>query len=201
MLARFARICLGLGGWTVVGKKPDVPKMVITAYPHTSNWDLLVYVLTAWVLGIPLSWMGKDALFRGPTGVLMRLIGGIAIRRDRSENVVEQMKKNFAEREELCLLIAPEGTRGHVPYLKSGFYHIAVTAGVPIAPAFIDYARKEAGMGILVESSGDVREDMDRLREFYQGRVGRYPESVGELRLREEDASAGSAPTSASPDR
>ena len=91
--------------------------------------------------------------------------------------------------------------RSHVPYLKSGFYHIAVSAGVPIAPSFIDYSRKEAGMTGLVEPTGDVRKDMDRLREVYRGRVARYPECVGEVRLREEDGSGGSAPTSASPDR
>jgi 1-acyl-sn-glycerol-3-phosphate acyltransferase len=201
MLPYLARICLRLAGWTVVGKKPDVPKMVITAYPHTSNWDLVVYILTAWVLGIPLSWMGKDVLFRGLSGVLLRPLGGIAIHRDRRENVVEQMKRNFSERDELCLLIAPEGTRSYVPHLKSGFYHIAVSAGVPIAPSFIDYARKEAGMLGLVEPTGDVRKDMDRLRELYRGRVARYPECVGEVRLREEDGSGGSAPTSALPDR
>ena len=75
-----------------------------------------------------------------------------------------------------------------------------MSAGVPIAPSFIDYARKEAGMSILVEPTGDVRKDMDQLREFYRGRVARYPELVGEVRLREEDGPGGSAPTSSSPD-
>ena len=188
MLKRLARFCLRIAGWTLVGKKPDVPKMVITAYPHTSNWDLALYLLSAWALGVPLAWMGKDALFRGPTGVVLRRLGGIGIRRDRSENVVAQMKRTFAERDELCLLIAVEGTRSHVPYLKSGFYHIARSAGVPIALGFLDYGRKQTGIGGLVEPTGDIRADMDRLRNFFDGRVGLYPERVGEMRLREEDA-------------
>ncbi|MFP6605907.1 MAG: 1-acyl-sn-glycerol-3-phosphate acyltransferase [Myxococcota bacterium] len=188
MLQRLARFCLKLAGWTIVGKKPDVPKMVITAYPHTSNWDLLFYLLSAWALRVPLSWMGKESLFRGPAGVILRRLGGIAIRRDRNENVVAQMKRRFDERDELCLLIPLEGTRRYVPYLRSGFYHIAVTAGVPIALGFLDYGEKQAGIGGLVEPTGDVRRDMDGLRDFFDGRVGLYPECAGEVRLREEDA-------------
>ncbi len=162
--------------------------MVITAYPHTSNWDFAIYLLSAWALGIPLAWMGKDALFRGPVGVVLRRLGGIGIRRDRNENVVAQMKRTFAERDELCLLIPVEGTRSHVPYLKSGFYHIAFTAGVPIAVSFMDYRRKESGIASLVEPTGDICADMDRLRNFFDSGSGLYPERAGEVRLREEDA-------------
>lgn len=186
MLARLARAGLRLFGWKAVGKRPDVPQMVVIAYPHTSNWDLPVYILVAWELGMPLSWMGKDALFRGLSGALLRRLGGIPITRDRSEDVVQQMKRHFEASDELCLVIAPEGTRSHVEYWKSGFYHIAVGAGVPLALAFIDYERKEAGIGPLVYPSGNSRSDMDVLREFYQGRVGRYQSSQGAVRLRDE---------------
>jgi 1-acyl-sn-glycerol-3-phosphate acyltransferase len=120
--------------------------------------------------------------------VILRRLGGIAIRRDRNENVVAQMKRRFDERDELCLLIPLEGTRRYVPYLRSGFYHIAVTAGVPIALGFLDYGEKQAGIGGLIEPTGDVRRDMDGLRDFFDGRVGLYPECAGEVRLREEDA-------------
>jgi 1-acyl-sn-glycerol-3-phosphate acyltransferase len=183
---RLARAGLHLFGWKAIGKRPDLPRMVITAYPHTSNWDLLVYLMVAWELGVPLSWMGKDALFRGPVGVVMRRLGGIGIRRDRRENVVEQMEKNFAAADELCLLIAAEGTRARTEYWKSGFYHIALAANVPISPAFIDYERKEAGFERLVHLTGDPKADMDELRDRYAGRVGRYPELQSPIRLREE---------------
>ena len=188
MRKHLAWLCLRLFGWQPLGAKPPVPKLVLLAYAHTSNWDLLVYVLCAWYFGIPLSWMGKEELFRGILGVPMRAINGIPIRRDRRENVVQQMARHFAERDELCLLIAPEGTRSHVDYLKSGFYQIAQAASVPICLSYIDYARKRAGIGPLVYTTGDATKDMDVIRAFYADTAaGRYPQLEGRLRLRKED--------------
>jgi 1-acyl-sn-glycerol-3-phosphate acyltransferase len=202
MLARLAAWCLRAAGWTLVGPKPDAPKVILFGYPHTSNWDLVVYVLAAWALDVPLAWMGKHQLFRGPAGPLMQWLGGIPIHRDRRENVVSQMARAFDERGELYLVITPEGTRGRVDFLKSGFYHIALAARVPIALGLLDYATKRVGFGPLQHPSGDVHKDMDAIRAFYEGRVGLYPERAGRLRLREEDAaSAESAPRSATPDR
>jgi 1-acyl-sn-glycerol-3-phosphate acyltransferase len=177
-----------LFGWKLIGVRPPVRKLVLIGYPHTSNWDLLLYVLVAWNLGLSLSWMGKEELFRGAQGLLMRAINGISIRRDRHENVVQQMARAFAERDELYLLIAPEGTRGRVDYLKSGFYQIARAADVPICLGFADYARKRSGVGPLVYPSGDVEKDMDTIRAFYaENASARYPQLAGRLRLREED--------------
>ncbi len=188
MLPRFARLCLRLIGWRVVGERPPSRKLVLLGYPHTSSWDLLIYVLVTWQFGLSLSWMGKEELFRGPLGVFMRAINGIPIRRDRHENVVQQMARVFAERDELCLLVAPEGTRGHVDYLKSGFYQIARAANVPICPGFVDYAQKRSGCGELVYPTADMKKDMDALRAFYAANAhGRYPEKMGPFRLREED--------------
>lgn len=188
MRKHLAWLCLRLFGWQPLGAKPPVPKLVLLAYAHTSNWDLLVYVLCAWYFGIPLSWMGKEELFRGASGVLMRALNGIPVRRGRRENVVQQMARAFAEREELYLLIAPEGTRKRVDYLKSGFYQIARAANVPIWPGFVDYERKRSGVGPLVYPSGDVKKDMDALRAFYrENAAGRHPELTGRFRLPEED--------------
>jgi 1-acyl-sn-glycerol-3-phosphate acyltransferase len=188
MLEHLAGFCLRLFGWQAIGALPSVRKMVLLGYPHTSSWDLLVYVLVAWRFGISLSWMGKEELFRGASGVLMRALNGIAVRRGRRENVVQQMARVFAERDELYLLIAPEGTRKRVDYLKSGFYQIARAANVPICPCFVDYERKRSGIGPLVYPSGDVKKDMDAIRAFYQeNAVGRHPELTGRFRLPEED--------------
>jgi 1-acyl-sn-glycerol-3-phosphate acyltransferase len=201
MLARLAASCLRATGWTLVGPKPDASKVILLGYPHTSNWDLLVYVLAAWALDVPLAWMGKHQLFRGPAGPLMRRLGGIAIHRDRRENVVQQMVRIFEERDELYLVITPEGTRGRVEYLKSGFYHIALAAKVPIALGLLDYSTKRVGFGPLHPLCGDVHKDMDAIRAFYAGRVALYPERAGRLRLREEDALGESAPRSGAPER
>lgn len=187
MLGRAAALCLRLAGWTVVGSRPDARKMIIIGYPHTSNWDLVVYVLAAWALDVPLAWMGKDSLFRGPGGGLLQRLGGIPIHRDRRDNVVQQMARRFDESEELCLTITPEGTRGRVDYLKSGFYHIAVAAKVPVAFGTLDYATKRVGFEVVHHPTGDVRRDMDAFRAAYADMVPLYPDRAGRPRLREED--------------
>ena len=184
MLEGFARLCLRAVGWRAIGVRPSVSKMVVIAFPHTSNWDLPLYILTAWVLGIPLAWMGKDALFRGPLGVVMRALGGVPIFRDRRENVVQQMAERFAEQDVLCLMIAIEGTRSYVDYVKSGFYQIALAAQVPLCPGFLDYERKESGLGPLLLPTGDVDEDLRVLSEFYASKVALRPELMGRIRLR-----------------
>ncbi len=188
MLRYLAGFCLRLFGWQVIGVRPPVRKMVLLGYPHTSSWDLLLYVLVAWHFGISLSWMGKEELFRGALGPLMRALNGIPVRRGHRENVVQQMARAFAERDELYLLIAPEGTRKRVDYLKSGFYQIARAANVPICPGFVNYERKRSGCGPLVYPSRDTKKDMDALRAFYQDNAAAcYPELTGRFRLPEED--------------
>ena len=178
-----------LGGWRYVGPTPSVSRAVGLAVPHTSNLDGLLLVLLAQSVGLKISWMVKASWLRPPVGWLVGSVGGVGIDRSRAHGMVEQMVDAFAERESFFLVIPPEGTRSRADYWKSGFYHIARGAGVPLLPGFLDYRSKEGGFGEPIELSGNVRADMDVVREFYRdgAAMARYPDKFGPIRLREED--------------
>jgi 1-acyl-sn-glycerol-3-phosphate acyltransferase len=116
----------------------------------------------------------------------MRLSGGIPIVRHQRGDMVAQAARTFANSEKLVLVVPAEGTRGHVSHWKSGFYHIARTANVPIVLGYLDYPRRRGGFGPSIEATGDVSADMDKIRAFYADKVGRFPEQFGEVRLKEE---------------
>ena len=178
---------LRLFGWTVEGRLPDAPKVVVIAAPHTSNWDLPHMLAVAYVLGVRPAWLGKKELFVGPAGVLFRLLGGVSIDRSKRANVVQQVADRFAEVDRLFLVIPPSGTRSRAPHWKSGFYHIARAANVPIVASFLDYRRKVGGIGPVLSATGDVVADMDKLRTFYANVTGRYPNLTTPVKLAEED--------------
>lgn len=186
MIRLAARCFLKLTGWQVEGPRPLERRFVLIAAPHTSNWDLVYLLALAAVSDLKVSWMGKDALFRPPLGWLLRPLGGLPVVRHQSRNMVSQMADAFAAAESLALVVPAEGTRSYVAHWKSGFYHIARTAKVPIVMGYLDYARRRGGFGPALQLTGDVRQDMDVIREFYADKVGRYPEKFGEVRLKEE---------------
>jgi 1-acyl-sn-glycerol-3-phosphate acyltransferase len=186
MLKLAARWYLKLTGWEPEGERPRDRRFVLIAAPHTSNWDLAYLLALATMFDVKVSWMGKDALFRPPLGWLMRRVGGIPIVRHRRENMVAQMAHAFEESESLALVVPAEATRGYVPHWKSGFYHIARTAKVPIVMGYLDYSRCRGGFGPALHPTGDIRRDMDQIREFYADKVGKFPELFGEVRLKEE---------------
>ena len=121
-------------------------------------------------------------------GWIMRALGGIPVARHRSGNLVDTLVESFASRAKLALVVPTEGTRARADYWRSGFYHIARKAGVPIVPSFLDYGSKRGGFGPALETCGELTEDMNYLREFYRGMQGKFPEQFGPVRLREEDA-------------
>jgi 1-acyl-sn-glycerol-3-phosphate acyltransferase len=176
-----------LSGWEAVGAKIADKKAVLVAAPHTSNWDLFYLLMITCAMGAKVSWLGKHTMFWWPLGPILRALGGVPIRRDRPERVVEQIVRAFEDAETLFLAITPEGTRSYTPYWKSGFYRIAKAAGVPIQLGFADYARHRGGFGPTVMPSGDVRADMDKIRAFFADKVARHPDQVGEIRLWEEE--------------
>ncbi len=180
------RFYLRLMGWTLRGQKPAYKKYLILAAPHTSNWDVPLMLAMSYVYGVRLSWIGKHSLFRGPWGLLLRRVGGVPVDRRARHNAVQQMVDEFADREEFCLAITPEGTRGRADYWKSGFYHIALGAGVPIVLGLLDYREKVGGLFEAIHATGDVRADMDRIRAFYMTAAGKHPQDFGPVRMREE---------------
>ncbi len=190
---------LRLGGWRRVGEQPPDYKCVLIAAPHTSNWDLPAMLAFAWAYEFRPRWMGKRELFSGPWGPLMRWLGGIPIDRRSPHGVVAQLAQVFAEQERLWLVVPPEGTRSYRDHWKSGFYHIAAEAEVPIVLTVLDWGRKEGGFGPTVRPSGDLPRDMDQIRAFYAGREGKRPAQVSQIRLREEAPRPTDDPRTAAP--
>lgn len=186
VLNKIGRFWLWLFGWEVRAELPEIPRYVIVGGPHTSNWDFPFGLATFYSLNMKLSWMGKDTLFRPPLGYFMRAIGGIAIDRNSSHGVVDQMVEQFDRNDHLIIGLAAKGTRRKTDYWKSGFYWIAYKAGVPIVCAYLDYEKKLARIGLTLKPTGDVKKDMDAIRRFYEGVVARRPENADNIRLREE---------------
>jgi 1-acyl-sn-glycerol-3-phosphate acyltransferase len=181
-----ARTFLRLTGWKPVGTRPAARSYVLMSAPHTSNWDLAFMLAIATELDVKVSFMAKSQLFAWPMGTLMRKVGGIPVFRDRRTNMVDQMAERLRTTGDLALAVPAEGTRGYVPHWKSGFYHIALKAGVPIVFGYLDYAHKQGGFGPEMIPTGNVSEDMDVIRDFYSDIHGKFPEHFGEIRLKEE---------------
>lgn len=183
VLSLLARMLLRLFGWRVEGQVPNIPKFVIIGAPHTSNWDGVILILTALALRVRLYWLGKHTLFEPPFGSFVRWLGGIPIDRTASHNAVEQVVKGFNERASMALVIAPEGTRHKTTRWKTGFYHIAQGANVPLVLGFMDYRRKAAGIGPVIEPTGDIEADMKVMQTFYKGITGRHSHRMSDVTL------------------
>ena len=187
MKQRLASGLLRLLGWRLEGARPQFDRYVLIAAPHTSNWDFPLMLLFGFAFDIKIMWMAKHSLFRPPMGWVMRALGGLSIVRHENRNIVDTLVDEFNRGLPLVLVVPTEGTRARAEYWKSGFYHIARQAGVPIVPSFLDYGKKQGGFGPALELSGDVRADMQYFRDFYVGMKGLYPENFGPIRLREEE--------------
>lgn len=171
------RLCRGVlrsCGWSLVGNFPDVQKAVLIAAPHSSWWDGIWGLLLKVGIGAEIHFLGKQELFSGPLGGLLRKLGGMPVDRAAAKGVVEQMVDQFSGHERLWLGMAPEGTRKRVKRWRSGFWHIAHDAQVPIVTAWFNYPDKTIGVGPLFHTSDDMEADMLRLRMFYAPFRGKH---------------------------
>ena len=179
MLSSLGAWVFRLWGWKITGDSPfHEPKLIIAAGPHTSNWDFPVGVLTKSTLGRDIKWAGKSTLFRWPFGGLFRWLGGIPVERSRRTNFVEALVLEFARRDQLWLTIAPEGTRKKVDKLKTGFYHIARLANVPIVFCVFDWTKREVFFDKnLFRPTGDEAKDLEFVWNYFKGIPGHTPEN------------------------
>ncbi len=184
MRSRLARLILALFGWRLGPPPPSIPKFVMIAAPHTSSWDVPLLILYASAFGMKIRWMMKAEMFRGLRGPFFKSLGGMPIDRSQRNNTVQQCVDAFQASERMVLAVPPEGTRAAAAGWKTGFYYIALQAGVPIALAYLDFGRKEGGFGPLLSPSGNIEADFAILRDFYRDKVGKYPEKFGEVRPR-----------------
>jgi len=173
-------------GWTFKGELPPEGKFMLICAPHTSNWDLIYLLAVMFLLKIKVSWMGKHTIFKKPFGKFMKWLGGIPINRTSTHGVVDQIVDHFNTHENVIIAIAPEGTRHKTDTWKSGFYHIAHKAQVPLLLGYVDYEHKIAGTGPAFIPSGNIAEDMDKIREFYADIRGANPEEESTIILKEE---------------
>ena len=176
LLRWFSIFFLKITGWRAEGRLPAIPKFILVGAPHTSNWDLPYMLFIVFVFRAQIYWMGKETIFRKPFKKFFKWLGGISIDRSKSYNVVAQSIQQFKESENLILAIAPSGTRKKVKKWKTGFYHIAKGANIPISLGFLDYRRKAGGFGPLLYPTGDFDADMKIIGEFYAGVTGKHPE-------------------------
>jgi 1-acyl-sn-glycerol-3-phosphate acyltransferase len=171
------RLYLKLIGWTVGSQlDPSVKKCVLVAAPHTSNWDYPIAMAILYSCGMRIRFLAKKSLFNFPLGILMRATGGIPVDRSKHTNMVDAMINSLRKNDELILLIPAEGTRSYVKEWKSGFYHTAIGAGVPIVLGYLDYGKKVAGFGDLFYPTGDYQKDLLSIQNFYRQFAAKYPE-------------------------
>ena len=183
MFEKLAEQTLGLMGWEIDNHWPlDLDQCVMIAAPHTSNWDALYARLALKALGVNVKLTIKDSYMKLPFGPFVRAMGGIGIDRgpkiegQERPSMVQVMSDLFKEHPKLVMLVTPEATRAKREQWKTGFYHVAVNAGVPIALAYMDYAKKKTGVGKIVYPSGDMQKDMTEIMQFYALIHAKFPE-------------------------
>lgn len=169
---RFSLRLLEAFGWRINFAPLPGPHGVIIVYPHTSNRDFLIGLFAKWAIGVRFHWLGKESLFRGPVGMLigplLRRWGGEAIERSRSTGAINRLAHRMKRADFYWLALAPEGTRKYRNAWRSGFYHIALTACVPLGLACIDYGRKEVRMVQYTQLTGDLDTDLAGIRKAYE---------------------------------
>lgn len=186
MIATLCRVILRLSGWQIdVTQRPSVPRYVLIGYPHTSNWDFILAMLLKGALGFRFNWMAKHTLFRWPLGPLMRALGGIGVDRSKSSGFINALADEYSRHDELVIVITPEGTRTHRPYWKSGFYHLALAAKVPLVLGYIDAPSKRIGFGPTLVLTGNAEQDLATIRAFYADKLGIHPQDAGTIQFRD----------------
>jgi predicted aminopeptidase len=175
----FCRTFLWLMGWKTTSRLPaDVKKYLVVLVPHTSNWDFPYGVASRPFIGIDnCNFLIKRMWVDAPVvGRIIRWLGAIPVDRSKNTNLVDQVVEAFAKRERLGVAVTPEGTRSRTKEWKTGFYHIAHKAQVPIACGFIDYHHREIGIGKVFYTTGNMEADIEELKDFYRDKTPMYPD-------------------------
>lgn len=184
MLKSISRKILNLFGWQVDSIELPANKYVIIGAPHTSNWDFPLALLTIAATGIKFSWAAKHSLFFFPLGFFFKKIGGIPVNRKVRNDFLNVILKNFNEKDDFAIAIAPEGTRSFTDHWKCGFYQVAVEADAKIALGYLDFKTKKLGIGATITPSGNLENDFIEIASFYKDKTGMYPEKQSTLAVR-----------------
>ena len=178
MFQLFCKGLFKLMGWKIVGELPKDRQFIAIVAPHTSNWDFIIGVIARGVLGVKINFLGKHQLFIPPWGWFFKAIGGTPVDRRKSNNLVDAVAEMFKTNPNFSLALAPEGTRSPVTRWKTGFYHIANKAQVPVVAVGLDFGKKTIVIAEGITPSGDIVQDMQPLVEFYRSIEGRHPKTI-----------------------
>lgn len=182
LISMLARYLLKLLGWQILGKLPNVPQAVLVGAPHTSNYDGLPAILMVLATGLDIKVLGKKQLFAVPVlASFLRWAGVVAIDRDKKGSVLQANIDRFASGQPLLLGLAPEGTRGYTDTWHTGFYYLALKAGVPIVPVALDYKTKQIRFMPEFYPGGDYESDLPKILQVYRGAVGRHPQKMSKI--------------------
>jgi 1-acyl-sn-glycerol-3-phosphate acyltransferase len=181
MLKIIGKLILKIAGYEIIDTTPkgvaNYQKAVMIAAPHTSNWDYVYTMAALYALDVPIKYLGKASLFKFPLGILIKKLGGIPVRREQKNNMVNNMAEMIVEATEQMILIIPaEGTRSYSEEWKSGFYHIANTAHVPIILGFLDFSKKQVGFMDEFNPTGDYERDLKNIQKKYIGITPKHRE-------------------------
>ncbi len=179
MLAYIWKKLFKMAGWKTGQALPeDVRKYIVVAAPHTSNWDFFYARATAYIFNIKANYLIKSDWLVFPLGIFFKITGAIGVERKKGrKGLVNRLVERINEVDELALIVAPEGTRKAVDKWKTGFYQLALKAELPIALAYLDYKKKEAGIGAIIYPSGNYYGDMYKIQEFYKTVTPKIPKN------------------------
>jgi 1-acyl-sn-glycerol-3-phosphate acyltransferase len=155
----------------------EIKKSVIAVMPHTSNWDFPIGILLRPILDLDTHFAAKSSIFKFPLGILMRWWRGVPVDRSKHNNFVDAVAVHFEGKESFKITIAPEGTRGKVKILKTGFYYIAIKAGVPIVCCKFDFGNMVIGFSDPFYPTGDYEKDLPQILDYFKGVKGKVPEN------------------------
>jgi 1-acyl-sn-glycerol-3-phosphate acyltransferase len=177
MIAKFlSHVIFKISGWHVKGHVPqEVKKCIMIAAPHTSNWDLLYARCAFYIMGVEVRYTIKKEAMVGPLGWLLKKMGALPVDRSRNNSLVQGMIDILEEADKMVIMVTSEGTRKYQPRWRKGFYYAAVGANVPIVLGFLDYAKKEAGVGPTFYPTGNVEADIEEIKNFYRTKTAKYP--------------------------
>jgi len=162
--------------WKLKGTFPDLEKCVVIVIPHTHWLDFPLGVIVRKVINKEINYIGKKGLFKAPYGWFFRWLGGTPVDRSQNTNMVDAVAQVFKEKAIFRFALAPEGTRKKVKALKTGFYHIAKKANVPIVMVAFDFGKKEVKFSEPLWPTDDINQDFKKVRQFFKGVKGRIPE-------------------------
>lgn len=175
---------LRLTGWSIDGSVPVSGSYIVVAYPHTSNWDFVIFLAIVHAFSLNVRFLAHQGLFKGPFGWYLRRAGGVAVDRSSPGGAVTAAVEALAASDGLALVVAPEGTRAAGSPWRSGFWRIANASGLPVVMGYVDGATRRCGLGPAVRIDGDPEAWMARARDFYADKYGLRPRRRGPMELR-----------------